>query len=45
MGLEITQILQTGSFWLEILFLALIGGLGSALGESTGYAVGYGAKK
>jgi len=45
MGLEITQILQTGSFWLEILALALIGGLGSALGESTGYAVGYGAKK
>ncbi|NVM38121.1 MAG: VTT domain-containing protein [Candidatus Lokiarchaeota archaeon] len=45
MGLEIAQILQTGPFWIEILALALIGGLGSALGESTGYAAGYGAKK
>lgn len=44
-GLEITQILQTNSFWLEIIGLALIGGLGSALGEFTGYAVGYGTKK
>ncbi|MFX1303827.1 MAG: VTT domain-containing protein [Promethearchaeota archaeon] len=45
MGLLETQILQNGSFWLEIIGLALIGGLGSALGEFTGYAVGYGAKK
>ncbi|MFX1502897.1 MAG: VTT domain-containing protein [Promethearchaeota archaeon] len=45
MGLSINQILQTGPFWLEILSLSLIGGLGSALGEFTGYAVGYGAKK
>lgn len=44
-GLELTQILQTGPFWLEILGLALVGGLGSAFGESTGYIVGYGAKK
>ncbi|MFX1309220.1 MAG: VTT domain-containing protein [Promethearchaeota archaeon] len=44
-GLEVIQILQSGPFWLEILGLALIGGLGSALGESTGYAVGYGTKK
>ena len=44
-GLELIQILQNGFFWLEILGLALIGGLGSALGESTGYAVGYGTKK
>jgi len=44
-GLTLTQILQNGFFWLEILGLALIGGLGSALGESSGYAVGYGAKK
>ncbi len=44
-GLELTQILQTGPFWLEILGLALLGGLGSAFGESTGYAVGYSAKK
>lgn len=45
MGLSIIQILQTGPFWLEIIVLAIIGGLGSALGESTGYVVGYGAKK
>ena len=44
-GLEIIEILQSGPFWLEIIGLALIGGLGSALGESTGYAVGYGTKK
>jgi len=44
-GLELIQILQNGFFWLEILGLALIGGLGSALGESTGYVVGYGTKK
>ena len=44
-GLELAQILQIGTFWLEILGLALIGGLGSALGESTGYVVGYGTKK
>ncbi|MFX0003851.1 MAG: VTT domain-containing protein [Candidatus Hodarchaeota archaeon] len=44
-GLILEQILQNGLFWLEILGLALIGGLGSALGESTGYAVGYGTKK
>ena len=37
--------MQTGPFWLEILGLALLGGLGSAFGESTGYAVGYSAKK
>ena len=44
-GLEMIQILQSVSFWFEILGLALIGGLGSALGEVTGYAVGYGTKK
>lgn len=44
-GLELTQILQTGPFWLEIFGLAIMGGLGSALGESTGYIVGYGTKK
>ncbi|MFX0023408.1 MAG: VTT domain-containing protein [Candidatus Hermodarchaeota archaeon] len=44
-GLQLIQILQNGFFWLEILGLTLIGGLGSALGESTGYAVGYGTKK
>ncbi len=44
-GLEITQVLQNGAFWIEIIGLALIGGLGSALGELSGYAVGYGTKK
>ncbi|MFX1455980.1 MAG: VTT domain-containing protein [Promethearchaeota archaeon] len=45
LGLIFTQILQSGTFWGEILGIALIGGLGSALGEFTGYAVGYGTKK
>lgn len=45
LGLEITQILQTGSFWFQIIGLAVFGGLGSALGELTGYGVGYGTKK
>ncbi|MFX1374555.1 MAG: VTT domain-containing protein [Promethearchaeota archaeon] len=44
-GLTISQILLTGSFWFEIVGLTLAGGLGSALGEFTGYAVGYGTKK
>jgi membrane protein DedA with SNARE-associated domain len=37
--------LASGSFWVQILGLAIIGGLGSALGESTGYAVGFSSKK
>ena len=37
--------MQTGAFWGEILGIVLIGGLGSALGELTGYAVGYGTRK
>ncbi|MHA2005956.1 MAG: VTT domain-containing protein [Promethearchaeota archaeon] len=45
LGYEIDQILQLGSFWFEIVGLALVGGLGSALGEFTGYGVGYGTKK
>jgi hypothetical protein len=45
MGLEITQILQTGSFWFQIIGLVVFGGLGSALGELAGYSVGYGTKK
>lgn len=44
-GYEINQILQLGPFWLEIVGIALAGGLGSALGELTGYAIGYGTKK
>ena len=45
LGLELLQILQNGFFWGEILGLAILGGLGSILGEFTGYAVGYGTKK
>jgi len=44
-GFEINQILQLGSFWLEIGGIVLVGGLGSALGEFTGYIVGYGTKR
>lgn len=44
-GLNINQIIQTGSFWGEIIGIVLIGGLGSALGELTGYIVGYGTRK
>ncbi len=44
-GLTLEQILQSAPFWFEIVSLALAGGLGSALGEFTGYAVGYGTKK
>ncbi len=32
------------TFWVEMLGIALIGGLGCALGEVTGYALGMGAK-
>ena len=45
MGLNIDEILANFNFWLEILGIAMAGGLGSALGEFTGYYVGYGAKK
>ncbi|MFX0027658.1 MAG: VTT domain-containing protein [Candidatus Hermodarchaeota archaeon] len=44
-GFTITQIMLSGNFWLEIVGLTLVGGIGSALGEVTGYAVGYGTKK
>ena len=45
LGLDIYQILQSGTFWLEIGGIVLVGGLGSALGEFTGYIVGYGTKR
>jgi membrane protein YqaA with SNARE-associated domain len=44
-GFSLNQTLLFGGFWLEILGITLVGGIGSALGELTGYAVGYGAKK
>lgn len=40
----LNQVIQSGPFWLEIMGLAIAGGLGSALGELSGYAVGFGAK-
>jgi membrane protein YqaA with SNARE-associated domain len=45
LGLNLGEILLNGPFWLEILVLAVIGGLGSALGELVGYLIGVGAKK
>ena len=45
MGLLVDQIVMSGNFWLEILGLAIIGGLGAAAGELTGYVLGYGAKR
>jgi len=44
-GLNLGQVLLNGPFWLEILVLAVVGGLGSALGELVGYLIGIGAKK
>ncbi|MFX0075614.1 MAG: hypothetical protein ACFE96_09240 [Candidatus Hermodarchaeota archaeon] len=44
-GLNLGEVLLNGLFWLEVLVLAVVGGLGSALGELVGYAIGIGAKK
>lgn len=44
-GFSMNETLLFGGFWLEIIGITLVGGIGSALGEFTGYAVGYGAKK
>jgi len=44
-GLVIGEILLNGYFWLEILGIALAGGLGSALGELVSLLIGRGAKK
>jgi len=44
-GLNLGDILLSSNFWFEILGLAIAGGLGSSLGELTGYMVGYGTKK
>lgn len=45
LGLTIGETLMSGPFWLEILVLAVVGGLGSAVGELVGYIIGIGAKK
>lgn len=41
----IQQAIQVSPFWFQILGIAIIGGLGCAFGELSGYIVGYGAKK
>ncbi|MBD3193931.1 MAG: hypothetical protein GF317_02675 [Candidatus Lokiarchaeota archaeon] len=43
--LTLNQVLASPNFWFEILGLSILGGLGSALGEFSGYIVGFGAKK
>lgn len=45
MQVSLNETLLFGGFWLEIIGITLVGGIGSVLGEFTGYAVGYGAKK
>ncbi|MHA1149616.1 MAG: VTT domain-containing protein [Promethearchaeota archaeon] len=44
-GMDIVTVLEYAPFWVEILGFAIVGGLGCALGEVTGYIVGYSAKK
>ena len=44
-GLNLSEVLLNGPFWLEILGIAVVGGLGSALGELVGFLIGIGAKK
>jgi len=45
LGLALGEILLNGPFWLEILLIAVIGGIGSAIGELVGFLIGMGAKK
>jgi len=44
-GLTLSEVFINGPFWLEILGIAVVGGLGSALGELVGFLIGIGAKK
>ncbi|MHA1104793.1 MAG: hypothetical protein ACTSPN_03630 [Promethearchaeota archaeon] len=44
-GLTLNEVFLNGPFWLEILGIAVVGGLGSALGELVGFLIGIGAKK
>lgn len=44
-GLIMEEILMTAPFWLEIIGIAIAGGLGCALGELTSFFMGKGAKK
>jgi hypothetical protein len=43
-GLILSEILMSGPFWLEIMGIAIAGGLGAALGEITSFLLGRGAK-
>ena len=44
-GLSILQVLENANFWLEISIYAIVGGLGSIIGELTSFFIGVGAKK
>ncbi|MHA1688173.1 MAG: hypothetical protein ACTSYC_11780 [Promethearchaeota archaeon] len=44
-GFLFNKILENPQFWAEILILSLVGGMGSALGEISGYLMGFGGKK
>ena len=45
LGLTLGEILLNGPYWIEILLIAVIGGIGSAIGELVGYLIGIGAKR
>jgi membrane protein YqaA with SNARE-associated domain len=45
LGFTAREIAFHPEFWLQISGIAIIGGLGAALGELTGYIIGFGAKK
>ncbi len=44
-GFLFTEIIENPQFWAEILILSFVGGMGSALGEISGYLMGFGGKK
>jgi len=44
-GLAAAEVILIPSFWAQLLGIAIIGGLGAACGELTGYVLGYGAKR
>jgi hypothetical protein len=45
LGLTLGEVLLNGPFWLELMLIAVIGGIGSAIGELVGFLIGIGAKK
>jgi hypothetical protein len=44
LGLSMEQVFLNGFFWIEIMGIAIAGGLGSSLGEITSFLLGRGAK-